>query len=316
MAPTYQVKIHKIPTPYLVGPVDIFELWGAGKHLLVDTGPPTKEARDYLSSQIDLASLDYLLLTHCHPDHYGQAQFIVEQSKAEVLMVKLDHELYRLFDQRMEFLGQEFKAMGFPLPWLLLFEATMPRFQGTIPFPKRAGLLEENGDLLARLGISYFLAPGHSQSDVIYLFDQKAITGDVLLRNIFSAPLLDMDLSLGQGRFSNYRAYCNTVGKLEVLKGRQVLPSHNDWIEGVEEQILFYCHKILHRARKLEPLLEQGLDLHQCLKSLFPGLISAPFKLYIKAGELCFLKDYLEDPQRLHEPLAQLGLLEALGING
>jgi len=62
LAPTYQVKIHKIPTPYLVGPVDIFELWGAGKHLLVDTGPPTKEARDYLSSQIDLASLDYLLL--------------------------------------------------------------------------------------------------------------------------------------------------------------------------------------------------------------------------------------------------------------
>lgn len=85
-----KLKVHKIDTPYLVGPVDIFELWTGGKHILIDTGPPTETAVRYLQSNIDLSTLDYLLLTHCHPDHYGLAQYILDHSSAKLMMARVD----------------------------------------------------------------------------------------------------------------------------------------------------------------------------------------------------------------------------------
>ncbi|MDT8447992.1 MAG: MBL fold metallo-hydrolase [bacterium] len=309
---SYQVKIHKIDTPYIVGPVDIFELWGHGKHILVDTGPQTKEAQRYLKENIDLASLDYLLLTHCHPDHYGLAHFIGEHSQAEILMAQIDAQLRELFSQRMDFLKSAFKQMGFPKPMLMLFDRIIPKFQGDIPFPKNFGILEESEQVLADLGITFMGCPGHSQSDIVYLFDQHAITGDCLLRNIFSAPLLDMDLRAEAGRFSNYQAYCASIKNFKSLEGRHIYPSHNDWIEGIDQQILFYCQKITSRAAKIEPLFGQRKNHYQTLKALFPDLFTSPFKLYIKAGELCFLEDYLEEPERLHQALAEVGLLKQL----
>lgn len=310
----FDIKIHKIDTPYVVGPVDIFELWGAGQHILVDTGPQTELARNYLLENIDLASLDYLLITHCHPDHYGLAHFIGENSNAKILMAAIDAKLEEFFEARMAFLKAAFAQMGFPKPLLMLFDRIIPKFQGDIPFPDHYELIEDHVQELETLGISFIYGPGHSQSDVIYLFDDRAITGDCLLRNIFSAPLLDMDLSAEAGRFSNYRAYCDSIAQFKRLEGRHILPSHNDWIEGIDEQILFYCHKIISRAAKIEPLFGQRKNHYQTLKALFPDLFTSPFKLYIKAGELCFLEDYLDDPERLHSALEVQGLLDQLEI--
>ena len=43
---------------------------------------------------------------------------------------------------------------------------------------------------------------------------EYAVTGDILLSNIFQAPLLDVDLETFSGRFRNYDAYCASLLKL------------------------------------------------------------------------------------------------------
>jgi len=214
----------------------------------------------------------------------------------------------------MQFLAETFAGLGFPANLLDEFSQLMPKFQGDIPFPRTYLCLEDSAQILDELGISWTPCPGHSQSDIIYLVDGQAITGDVLLRNIFSAPLLDMDLVKGEGRFSNYNAYCNSLLAMPKLRDFRVRPSHNDWIVGVDEQILFYCHKLIRRSRKIEPLFRQRKSIFEILIHLFPDLFKTPFKVYIKTGELFFLMDYLNEPDRLHRSLRQLGLADALGV--
>ena len=67
---------HTISTPYMVGPVHCYTGTLAGELVLFDTGPPTEEGRRSLQEQIDLAKLKHILITHCHIDHYGQADWL------------------------------------------------------------------------------------------------------------------------------------------------------------------------------------------------------------------------------------------------
>ncbi|OGG94487.1 MAG: hypothetical protein A2527_01375 [Candidatus Lambdaproteobacteria bacterium RIFOXYD2_FULL_50_16] len=309
-----ELKRHQINTPYLVGPIEIFEFWIGRSHFLVDTGPPTQEAKEYLQRNIDLENLDYLLITHCHPDHYGLAHFIEGLSPAKIVLAQVDARLYQLYDQRIAFLTKTFEGMGFPPELDQFFKSLIPKFQGDIPFPKRFSTLEEVGPELNKLGITWISCPGHSQSDMAYLIGNMAITGDILLRNIFSAPLLDMDLHRGEGRFSNYRAYCRSIPKIKTLTGKTILPSHNHYIEGIDQQLLFYVGKIIERAKKIKPLAESGQSAYQILNTLFPSFFQTPFKVYIKAGELFFITDFLAEPDLLYDALREVGLFDRLKL--
>ncbi len=314
---TFQLKKHKIPTPYLVGPVDIFEVTTQGKRLLFDTGPQTSEAMNYLRQHLKLESLDYLFITHCHPDHYGLARFIEENSPAQVILCQRDILLFERFGERIEFLEKEFQAIGFPPELMAYFAGLIPRFQGDIPFPKQYHALEEVAQLLEELQIGWLDCPGHSQSDIVYLLGKRAITGDTLLRKIFTAPLLDMDVT-GQGRFSNYRAYCASIPKLMSLQDQVILPSHNDYIDSVAAQIRFYVDKTIARAAKLLPLTKKGLGDWEILQQLFPQHLRPKeyFKLYVKIGELRFFQDFIATPQTLYQALESQGILdEALEVN-
>lgn len=305
-----RLERHVIDTPYLVGPVEIYEFWIQGVHFLVDTGPQTEVAERYLEERIDLASLDYLLITHCHPDHYGLSNYISHHSPAEILFARVDACLYERFDERIAYLAEELSTFGFPKEMYDHFHGLLPKFQGDIPFPKQYQILEEREGLLKGLGVEFLACPGHSQSDLVFLVEDYALTGDILLKNIFTAPLLDMDLTKGEGRFSNYRAYVESIGKLKTLEGRRILPSHNQEVESVKAQVDFYVAKMIKRANRLKPLAEQGMSKFELLGALLPeeGQKSA-FYYYIKAGELYFFLDFLKDPMILSQALEDAGYL-------
>ena len=57
---------HTINTPYMVGPVHCYTTEVNGELVLFDTGPPTSSAEHYHTKHIDLASLKYVFITHCH----------------------------------------------------------------------------------------------------------------------------------------------------------------------------------------------------------------------------------------------------------
>ncbi len=298
------IQQHTIDTPYMVGPVHCYSLEAAGELVLIDTGPPTPGARQSLAEAIDLSRLRHVVITHCHIDHYGLAAWLERETGATIYVPYRDGLKLGGQERRLMGMYETLREMGFSEGYLQQLDRILKGSQVFPPLPERYGIVEE--DLPKYLGIEYLACPGHSQSDLVYIAGDWAVSGDVLLRGIFQSPLLDTDLETGQ-RFRNYIAYCETLVKLGTLRDRRILPGHRNGIDSVEATILFYIGKLLERVVQLRPHADDG-NIARIIETLFGKDMLEPFHIYLKASEIAFMKDFLAEPDRLQDALSSIGL--------
>jgi 2,4-dienoyl-CoA reductase (NADPH2) len=298
---------HTVQTPYMVGEVHFYSTEIDGNPVLFDTGPPTNEGEVCLRNSVDLKHLKYLFITHCHVDHYGLANFIIQHSNAEVFIPRRDVIKFQRHSERMERIGELLVAYGFGGDFTNQLRESFEKNKIFPVTPERFRVVEDSEELTA-LGISYLPCPGHSQSDLVYLTGESAITGDVLLRNIFQAPLLDIDMDSFTGRFRNYDAYCSSLFNLVLLRGRQILPGHRRYIDGVDEAIVYYVTTLLERVVQLLPF--KRLPMNLIIERLFKGRLTEPFFIYLKVSEIVFMLDFLDNPTLLKSTLTQIGLFD------
>jgi 2,4-dienoyl-CoA reductase (NADPH2) len=304
------MRQHTVDTPYMVGEVHFYTAELEGGLALFDTGPPTPEGRAALLEAVDLPRLRYLFLTHCHIDHYGLANFIVDNSSAVVYAPRAD--LLRLgrtgeHRERMALLLGDY---GFDEGFLAMLRGYVDRVTVAPTRPERWRAAEEAEELEGS-GVAWRAFPGHSQSDLAWIAEGEAVTGDILLRGIFQVPLLDVDLEAPRGgRFRNYEAWCASLARMPELRSYKIRPGHRLFVEGVDESIAAYVRTMTQRARQLEAL--RGLPLPSVIERVFRGRLSDPFHVYLKASEIVFMMDYLENPGLLASSLAAIGLYEAL----
>lgn len=298
---------HTVQTPYMVGEVHFYSIELESGLAMFDTGPPTDEGRARLLNSINLPHLKYLFITHCHVDHYGLVNFILQHSDVEVFIPRRDAIKFQRHAERMERMGELLGGYGFGDDFTVRLKESFERNKIFPAKPERFRIVEESPELV-RLGISYLPCPGHSQSDLVYLVGDTAVTGDILLRNIFQAPLLDVDLSTFAGRFRNYDAYCSSLLNLAQLRGRQVMPGHRCYVEGVDEAIVFYVKTLLERAAQVLPF--RGLPMNNMIDQIFKGRLTEPFFIYLKVSEIVFMLDLLENPALLKASLEQIGLFD------
>ncbi|WP_188020302.1 MBL fold metallo-hydrolase [Deferribacter autotrophicus] len=297
------IKKYTVDTPYPVGPVHFYVKEYDDFLVLFDTGPNTNHAKEFLKQSIDLSKLKYLFVTHCHADHYGLIQFIKENSDAEIFISKYD--LFRLYnlDLRIKAMSRILKEIGMADTTIEKIIGVLCMFAKEVPVPDGIRVLEEADDILEDLKISYVRCPGHSQSDIVYLLDGKAITGDVFLNGIFQTPLLDIDADYEDDRFINYLYFCDTIKKMKELEKKyEFLPGHRDYIDSVDERVKFYVSKMCERMVSLKKYLKLG-DILKALKTIIPEPDAEPFKTYIKLSEILFFKDFYENPKLLLDSL-------------
>ena len=297
---------HTISTPYMVGPVHCYTGSLAGELVLFDTGPPTPEARRYLRDHVDLDNLKHILVTHCHIDHYGQAFWLQQNCDAALYLPYRDCLKISEHDRRIREMYCLLVDLGFGEAYLDGLRQIFDSGALFPPIPKQF-LVAEN-DLPERLGIEVLACPGHSQSDLVYVGEDWAVTGDTLLRGVFQSPILDVDLKAG-GRFKNYQAYCSSLVKLAGLKDKKVLPSHRKTVKNVNTTLLFYVSKMLLRAEQLNPYRDEE-NLMLVIERLLKGRMQDVFHIYLKASEILFMKDFLKQPELLRRSLEEIGLFD------
>jgi len=300
------MKRHTVMTPYMVGEVHYYSTEINGELVLFDTGPPTPEGLAELERTVDLKRLKHLFVTHCHVDHYGLAAHIESHSAAQIYFPRKDVLRLRRLEEWMEGLQDLLVSAGFEADFGRRLQAIFLAHQSLPPCPKDFEIVEDSA-VPGRLGISILPCPGHSQSDLVYLQGGCAVTGDILLREIFQSPLLDVDAESLRGRFKNYQAYCSSLLNLATLRGLVILPAHREYVEGVDETIIFYLKKLLERAGQVKRFahLEKISDVVQ---QIFGETLADPFVIYLKASEIYFMRDFLADPSRLKSSLEQIGL--------
>jgi hydroxyacylglutathione hydrolase len=300
------MRQHTIQTPYMVGEAHFYSTEIDGELVLFDTGPATPEALACLSERIDLDRLRFLFITHCHADHYGLAAHIAQNSSAVILLPRLDAVKFRRHAERLLHIERLLVESGFDDDYIAQLRGMFDRHRVFPTVPERFEIVEESA-LPAQLGISWLPCPGHSQSDLVYLWGRYAITGDVLLRDIFQAPLLDVDLATFAGRFCNYDAYCSSLVKLFSLQGYEILPGHRRYVESLDETIVFYVSKLMERTIQVKRFA--GVEsIREVIGKLFDKGFTDPFFVYLKVSEIVFMRDFLAEPEKLRHALEQFGL--------
>lgn len=294
-----------VQTPYMVGEVHFYTAELGGDLALFDTGPPTPEGEARLRATVDLPRLKYLFLTHCHVDHYGLANFVLANSSAAVYLPRMDAIKFERHTERLARIAALLGRYGFDATFVGRLRDSFDRNKVFAQKPERYRIVEESPEL-ERLGLSWLACPGHSQSDLVYLTGDCAVTGDLLLRSIFQAPLLDIDLQTFHDRFRNYDAYCASLLKLAQLRGRRIMPGHRHSVDSLDDAILFYVTTLLERAAQLLPV--RRLAISAIIEHLFQGRLTEPFFVYLKASEIIFMLDFIDNPALLRSSLEQIGL--------
>ncbi len=295
---------HTINTAYVVGSVHCYSTEISGDLVLFDTGPPTDEAQQYLQENLDLDRLKSVIVTHCHIDHYGLARWLGEETNATIYLPFRDYLKITRHTERLELMYDLLLEIGFEPVFLEKFRESMG--DGTVfpPLPENFKVIEE--DLPQQLGLTALSCPGHSQSDMVLIGADWAITGDVMLQGIFQTPLLDIDLLTGK-RFQNYVAYCESLTKLVTLRDKKILPGHRNTIDSVDSCLLFYISKLLVRAGRINKL-PMEMTAAEIVTKLSKDDSSHPFVSYLKASEIVFLRDFLAEPDILKNVLIEIGL--------
>ncbi len=299
---------HTINTPYLVGPVHCYTALRNGELCLFDTGPPTREAKEFLRDSVDLARIKHIFVTHCHIDHYGLAHWLEKKTDATIYLPYRDSLKIAHHDRRMQLMYDQLMKIGFTQDYInelrKIFEsgALFPKF------PENFVIAEEH--VPDTLGIEVINCPGHSQSDVVYAFDEFLVSGDTLLRGIFQSPLLDIDL-VSEQRFNNYDAYCSTIVKLAACHGKMVLPGHRKTVESVNDTLLFYISKMLVRVEQMLPFANER-NVVKVIETLFKKSMTDIFHIYLKASEILFMQDFLKAPEKLGDSLHATGLFDSV----
>jgi hydroxyacylglutathione hydrolase len=207
-----------VPTPYLVGNINAYSCEVEGGLVLFDTGPATDKALNYLKNNVDLDRLQYVFITHWHPEHCGLAAFLEKRTGATIIVSMYEASRLEKIEDQFNYLRGLFAGLGFPEEEGEQLVGSLRQLHEGIPSPDNIACLEESEELLETLGIEYFYCPFHSARDVIYLVGNNAVTGDIVLQETYSSPCIEPDPLNSSGKiFNNYRAFCTAISQLKKL---------------------------------------------------------------------------------------------------
>lgn len=274
------VETLSLPTPYAVGPVNVHVVT-AEPLTIIDAGVNTVDAENALklgfaSKGLYLESVERILITHGHPDHYGLVPTIRQISGAEAHMS--DAEIGRLTDDRVPFeMGRLLLEVGFPVELLKDMaerERRLHRVHQVAQLechPVKDGDVFEFRDFM----LVAITLPGHTGGHLGY-FEPASGTlfgGDTLLPHVSPNPLLEPEGESPVQRRRSLKQYLESLDKLEALDINIVYPGHGPVITD-PKSIVRYMRE--HHARRLDVVCEclagEGKSPYQVSKELYPSV--------------------------------------------
>lgn len=228
----WQTKNGNIVTQLLGGRSNVFLLTHKNKHIIIDTSPGRKWKKlDRRLKELNISSLDYLILTHSHFDHAGNALKIKQQYQAKVFI----HE------NETKFLttGSNPAIHGTNIFSGIIAEIA------TKVFLKRAGYTSCSYDYtvnssydLSALGFNAYIlhTPGHSPGSISLIVDDEiAIVGDCMFGVITSSVFPPFA--------ENTEQLIESWGKLLDTGCTTFLPSHGKERSRLQLSLNYQNHK-------------------------------------------------------------------------
>lgn len=255
------VETLALPTPFGVGQVNAF-IVAAEPVTLIDAGVNTLAAENALklgfaAKGLFLESVERILVTHGHPDHYGLVPLICNGA-GTVKAYMGEKEIERIADTGPAWeWSRRLQECGFPellLKELSKLEKRVNRVHKVAQLkckPIAAGeVFEFRGFTLEAISL-----PGHTDGHMGFLEPKQKILfgGDTLLPHAYPNPLLEPILEpegdSPSRRRHSLKHYLETLDLLQSLDLTVVYPGHGPVITNPAETISYMRE---HHARRLD----------------------------------------------------------------
>lgn len=279
-------RVYKIllPTPFPVGPVNVYLIEGEGL-TLIDSGPNTPEAWEALVQGfsyfgVSFKDLRRIIITHGHSDHYGLAARIVRESGAEVWAHEGDRWMIedhpKGFLQWVDFLRRFLPSTGLS-PGLANRICDYIAERQDYAMAVELNRVLKDGD---RLHIRDFVleviaSPGHSPGHICLLEPSSGylFSGDQILKKITPNPILQPFSDFFGERFQGLVSYRRSLERLHGLSVETVLPGHGEEFHALNNRLEEIHRHIEERKGSFLAILRKGwLTPLQVAEDLFPDL--------------------------------------------
>ncbi|WP_157911781.1 MBL fold metallo-hydrolase [Alteribacter populi] len=271
-----------LPTPFLVGPVNVYLVEGEVL-TLVDAGPKTKEAKEVLENELhelgySLEDIEMVVLTHHHPDHIG---LIEEFPQAKVIAHEktkpwLEHDL-EFQIKKSAFFKELYSSHGVPNDIVALIEKSNDYYLGYASYAQIDEIVKEGDTIIGLPGWSVIETPGHAQSQISLYRESDGVllSGDHLIAHISSNAIIEAPYKNDTDRPRTLIQYRDSLKKCSEMNLSRVFSGHggpvNEPIQLIEERLL----KQVEKAEAIKRLLgkEKLTSFELCIR-LYPQMYS------------------------------------------
>ncbi|MDH4207848.1 MAG: MBL fold metallo-hydrolase [Anaerolineae bacterium] len=293
-----------IPTPFPVGPVNVYLLEGEPL-TLVDAGPRTEDAFEVLKAGLSelgysVSDVEQVVITHAHHDHFGQAGRIVEESGAALLSFRENKYPLEKFDtwweKRMAYLSDLMIKEGAPRESLTEIDAIRGIGQYAAPVPELTPL-DDNDEV--RMGGSTWRAlhtPGHALGHLCFYHQESRLllSGDHLLRDITSNPVLETPRRGMRERPRSLPDYVQSLRRVRNLEIRKALPGHGEPVYDHRAHIdSILTHHAVREGLILQLLRQKDSTVYELGVALFGGELPG-VELFLVMSEVIGHLDLLQ----------------------
>jgi glyoxylase-like metal-dependent hydrolase (beta-lactamase superfamily II) len=233
--------IHCLPigTPFAVGTINAY-LIDDKPLTLIDAGPNSGKSLEDLNAQLarhghTIDDLELILVTHQHLDHIGLVEIAVEHSGAEVGAIGAAARRLRNFDEEAvaedEYAVSVMLRNGIPEDVAVALKSVSSSYHGwgsavNVTRPLEDGETIEFGDR----SLQALHRPGHSPSDTVFWDEERKLlwSGDHLLSNVSSNPLITLPLDGARRRVQTLVTYLDSLRKTQELPAEIVFGGHGE----------------------------------------------------------------------------------------
>jgi len=296
-------KIYKIelPIPFPLATMNVYFIDDSPR-TLVDVGIKTEASFETLKKGLEtigvgLNSIERILVTHGHIDHYGQAKRVSSLSGAPIYVHPKEYGRIRSIIHSLGFIKSILLRNG--APEALVNEAIRYMESAQImadPLDEAFFLNDGDSILFKSMAWKTILCPGHSPGMLCFYWPEKKIlfTGDHLLKEITPNPVLTVNGSKPPFRYPSLKEYLTSLEKIEKMDISLLLPAHGEEVYDVKGLIqkIFSHHK--ERMDRVLFSLSQGERTpFEIAMDLFPGV--SPFEVFLGISEAVGHLDILKE---------------------
>jgi glyoxylase-like metal-dependent hydrolase (beta-lactamase superfamily II) len=234
---TFQVtdNIYKIelPIPFPLETTNVY-LIDESPRTLIDTGIKTEASFEALKKGVEeigvsLSSIERILITHGHIDHYGQAKKLSSLSGARIYIHRIEYGRIRSILHSFGFLKSILLRNGVPQDVVTQTIYFMESAQNMAD-PLDEAFFIGDGDSIPFDSITWKVVhcPGHSPGLLCFYWPEKKIlfTGDHLIKEITPNPVLTVPEGGPPFRYPSLKDYLTSLEKIEKMDLSLLLPGH------------------------------------------------------------------------------------------